>query len=174
MAADLAGIDALDAAGIGDPKRTFIEGGSYGGYLTSWIVTHSTRFKAAVAMVPVTDLLQDYTLSESPNITRRFFGDKPGTDQATLTAESPLTFASQEKTPLLIISGLADTRAPYPQAIEFYKTLAENGAPVRMLADSKAGHGPNDPQGAIDWWGATMAWIAQHGGIAIPDASLPK
>ncbi len=173
-AADFAGLDALNAAGIGDPARTFIEGGSYGGYLTSWMVTHSTRFRAAVAQVPVTDLLQDYTLSESPNITRRFFGDKPASNQTLLTAQSPLTFALQEKTPLLIIAGLADTRAPYMQAIEFYKTLAENGAPVRMIADTKAGHGPNDPQGVINWFGATMAWIAQHGGIAIPDASLPK
>ncbi len=174
MAADFAGLDALDASGIGDPARTFIEGGSYGGYLTSWIVTHSTRFRAAVAQVPVTDLLQEYALSESPNITRRFFGDKPASNQALLTSESPLTFASQEKTPLLIIAGLADTRAPYMQAIEFYKTLAENGAPVRMIADSKAGHGPNDPQGLMEWLGATMAWIAQNGGIVIPDASLPK
>ena len=174
MATDFAGLDALDASGIGDPARTFIEGGSYGGYLTSWIVTHSTRFRAAVAMVPVTDLLQEHALSESPNITRRFFGDKPAADQALLTAQSPLTFASQEKTPLLIIAGLADTRAPYMQAIEFYKTLAEDGAPVRMIADAKAGHGPGDPQGLINWFGATMAWIAQHGGIAIPDATLPK
>ncbi len=174
MAADMRGVDALAASNIGDPARTFIEGGSYGGYLTSWIVTHSTRFRAAVAQVPVTDLLQDYTLSESPNITRRFFGDKPAANQALLIAQSPLTFASQEKTPLLIIAGLADTRAPYTQAIEFYKTLAEDGAPVRMIADAKAGHGPDDPQGVIDWFGATMAWLGQHGGIVIPDATLPK
>jgi dipeptidyl aminopeptidase/acylaminoacyl peptidase len=174
MAADFAGLDALAAARIGDPSRTFIEGGSYGGYLTSWIVTHSTRFRAAVAQVPVTDLLQEYTLSESPNILRRFFGNRPASDEALLTAQSPLTFASREKTPLLIIAGLADTRAPYTQAIEFYKTLAEYGAPVRMIADSKAGHGPRDPQGIIDWFSATMAWIAQNGGIAIPDAKLPK
>ncbi|HEX8807166.1 MAG TPA: S9 family peptidase, partial [Candidatus Aquilonibacter sp.] len=174
MAADIAGLDAIEATGIGDPSRTFIEGGSYGGYLTSWIVTHTTRFRAAVAQVPVTDLLQEYTLSESPNITRRFFGDRPATSQSLLAEQSPLTYASQEKTPLLIIVGLADTRAPYTQAIEFYKTLAEFGAPVRMLADSKAGHGPFDPQGIMAWLSATAAWIAQHGGIAIPDASLPQ
>jgi len=173
MAADLSGVDALQAAGIGDPTRTFIEGGSYGGYLTSWIVTHTQRFRAAVAQVPVTDLLLDYTLSESPNITRRFFGNRPATNPTLLAAQSPLTFAAQEKTPLLIIAGLADTRAPYMQAIEFYKALAEDGAPVRMLADPHAGHGPNDPRGEIAWYSATVAWIGDHGGIAIPDARLP-
>jgi hypothetical protein len=41
------------------------------------------------------------------------------------------------------------------------------------LVDPKAGHGPADPQGVLEWWGATAAWIGQHGGIAISDAKLP-
>ncbi len=173
MAADMAGVEAVNASGVGEPARTFIEGGSYGGYLTSWIVTHSDRFRAAVAQVPVTDLMLDYTLSESPNITRRFFGDKPTTGAKLLAEQSPITYVAQAHTPLLIIVGQNDTRAPYVQAIEFYKALVENGAPARMLVDPQAGHGPDDPRGVIQWLSATMAWIAQHGGIAIPDARLP-
>ena len=80
---------------------------------------------------------------------------------------------ARRHTPLLVIAGLRDTRAPYVQAIECYKALAENGAPVRMLADPKAGHGPYDPQGAMDWLGATAAWFARYGGIAIPGTALP-
>lgn len=173
MSADFAGIDAVLAGGVGDAKRTFIEGGSYGGYLTSWIVTHSDRFRAAVAEVPVTDLGLDYALSESPNITRRFFGAKPMLDPAALAQQSPLDFVSQEHTPLLLIVGLRDTRAPYVQAIEFYKALAENGAPVQMLADPKAGHGPDDPKGFVEWWSATIAWFARYGGIPVADGKLP-
>jgi dipeptidyl aminopeptidase/acylaminoacyl peptidase len=63
--------------------------------------------------------------------------------------------------------------APYVQAIEFYKALAENGAPVQILADPKAGHGPNDPQGFMDWWSSTVAWFARYGGIPIADGKLP-
>jgi dipeptidyl aminopeptidase/acylaminoacyl peptidase len=174
MAADIAGLDAVEASGVGDPARTFIEGGSYGGYLTSWIVTHTKRFRAAVAQIPPTDLLEEYTLSQSPNITRRFFGSKPAANQVLLASQSPITFASAEHTPLLIIVGLLDTQAPYMQGIEFYKTLAELGAPVRMLADSAAAHGPSDPEGTVEWLSATMAWIARHGGIAISDARLPR
>jgi dipeptidyl aminopeptidase/acylaminoacyl peptidase len=173
MSADLAGVDAVLASGVGDSKRTFIEGGSYGGYLTSWIVTHSDRFRAAVAEVPVTDLELDYALSESPNITRRFFGAKPMLDPAALARQSPLDYVAQERTPLLLIVGLRDTRAPYVQAIEFYKALAENGAPVQILADPQAGHGPNDPQGVVAWWSSTVAWFARYGGIPIPDGKLP-
>jgi dipeptidyl aminopeptidase/acylaminoacyl peptidase len=173
MAADLAGVDAVLSGGLADPKRTFVEGGSYGGYLTSWIVTHSDRFRAAVAQVPVTNLELEYTLTESPNILRRFFGQKPTTDPALLAAQSPQSYVTQERTPLLLVIGLRDTRAPYVGAIEFYKALLENGAPVRLLADPLAGHGPDDPQGSIDWWSATIAWFARYGGIPIPDGKLP-
>jgi dipeptidyl aminopeptidase/acylaminoacyl peptidase len=169
-----AGVDAVLASGVSDPSRLFIEGGSYGGYLTTWLTTHSDRFKAAVAEVPVTNMLLDYTLSESPNITRRFFGDKPALDQALLARESPLTYASAEHTPLLVMIGLRDTRAPYPQAIEFFKTVAENGTETRLLADREAGHGPQDPQGVLAWQGAVMAWFALHGAPAIPGAVLPR
>src|SRR5262249_62363550 len=87
MADDLAGVAAVLASGVGDKDRLFLMGGSYGGYLTSWIVSHDHRFKAAVAGVPLTDLLLDYTLSESPNITRRFFGDRPTLDPAKLARD---------------------------------------------------------------------------------------
>jgi dipeptidyl aminopeptidase/acylaminoacyl peptidase len=173
MAADFAGIDALLNSGIGDTRRTFVEGGSYGGYLTSWIVTHSDRFRAAVAQVPVTNIELEYTLTESPNILRRFFGDKPTTDPALLAQQSPQSYVTQARTPLLLVIGLRDTRAPYVAGIEFYKSLLENGAPVRLLADPLAGHGPDDPQGFMDWWSATVAWFERYGGLALPGAKLP-
>jgi dipeptidyl aminopeptidase/acylaminoacyl peptidase len=173
MTDDLAGVDAVLASGVGDPNNLYIEGKSYGGYLTSWIVTHTNRFKAAVAAIPATDLLLDYTLTENSNVVRRFFGERPATDPELLASQSPLTFARAERTPLLIIIGLRDARAPYPAAIEFYKTVAENGAPARLLADPLAGHGPDDPNGVLAWQAATFGWLSKHGAPRIPDAVLP-
>ncbi len=174
MADDLAGVDAVLASGVGDKERLFIEGGSYGGYLTSWIVTHDHRFKAAVAAVPVTNLLLDYTLSESPNITRRFYGARPAREAALLARESPITYAGAAHTPLLVEIGLLDTRAPYVQAIEFYKAVAETGTEARLLVDAQSGHGPDDPRGVLQWQQAMFGWFAAHGGPAIPGAVLPK
>ena len=174
MADDLAGVAAVLASGVGDKDRLFLEGGSYGGYLTSWIITHDHRFKAAVASVPLTNLLLDYTLSESPNITRRFYGARPTLDPALLSRESPITYAGAAHTPLLVIIGLLDTRAPYVQAIEFYKVVAENGTEARLLVDAEAGHGPGDPKGILQWQQATLGWFAAHGGPALPGAVLPK
>lgn len=174
MADVLAGVDAVLASGVGDKDRMFLEGGSFGGYLTSWIITHDHRFKAAVASVPVTNLLLDYTLSESPNITRRFFGARPALDPALLSRNSPITYARAARTPLLVEIGMLDTRAPYVQAIEFYKAVAETGTETRLLADAQAGHGPDDPTGVIQWTQAMLGWFAAHGGPALPDAVLPK
>jgi len=174
MADDMAGINAVVAGGVGDLNHLYIEGASYGGYLTTWIVTHTNRFRAAVAAVPVTNMLLDYTLSEDSNITRRFFTAKPATVPQQLAAQSPLTYASAERTPLLVIIGLHDTRAPYPQAIEFYKAVLENGGTAKLLADPLAGHGPDDPQGNVAWYSATFGWLSQYGAPTIPDAVLPK
>jgi dipeptidyl aminopeptidase/acylaminoacyl peptidase len=174
MADVLAGVDAVLASGVSNERRLYLEGGSYGGYLTAWITTHSNRFQAAAAQVPVTNLLLEYTLSESPNIMRRFFGDRPAADRDLLARESPLTYAADEHTPLLLTIGLRDTRAPYPQAIEFFKTVAENGGETRLLADSLAGHGPDDPRGTILWGEATLAWFAAHGAPPIPGVAMPR
>lgn len=174
MTDDLAGVDAVLRSGVSKADRLYIEGGSYGGYLTSWTVTHDHRFKAAVAAVPVTNLGLEYALSESPNIVRRFFGAKPLTDPVLLAKESPVTYASGDTTPTLVMIGLLDTRAPYAQAIEFYKAVAESGTQAQLMADSKAGHGPNDPRGLVLWTQATAAWFVQHGAPAIPDAVMPK
>lgn len=174
MSDDMAGIDAMLARGYGDPAKLFLDGASYGGYLTSWMVTHTNRFRAAVAEVPVTDLRLDYTLTESPNITRRFFGMRPVADNSdALERESPLHYAGNMNTPLLIISGLRDTRAPYPQALEFYKALLDNGKDARMLVYPKAGHGPSDPAGILDDLRHAAGWLAAHGGIMTPGAIPP-
>lgn len=174
MTDDLSGVEAVLRGGVSNADRLYIEGGSYGGYLTSWTITHDRRFKAAVAAVPVTDIGLEYALSESPNIVRRFFGAKPLTDPALLARESPITYASADTTPTLLMIGLLDTRAPYAQTIEFYKAVAEGGTQAQLLADAKAGHGPGDPQGLVLWLQATAAWFVQHGGPSIPDAVMPK
>ena len=70
--------------------------------------------------------------------------------------------------------GLLDTTAPYSQAIEFYKTVAEHGVETRLLADARAAHGPDDPRGTMAWEQATMAWLVQHGAPAIAGATMPK
>ena len=174
MADVMAGIDAVAAAQSVDSERLFLYGASYGGYLTSWIVTHTDRFRAAVAALPVTDMLLHYTLTQSPNIQRRFFGKKPIADNLdVLMDQSPLRHARSLHTPLLLVAGLKDTQAPYTQTIEFFKVLREEGKDVALLAYPNAAHGPDDPRGALDWTAHIAGWFAAHGGISIGDAKPP-
>jgi len=174
MADVMAGIDAVVAAQSLDSQRLFLYGASYGGYLTSWIVTHTDRFHAAVAAIPVTDLLLSYTLTQSPNIQRRFFGQKPLADnQDVLVYQSPVRYARSLHTPLLLVAGLKDTQAPYTQTIEFFKILREEGKDVVLLAYPNAAHGPANPLGILDWTAHIAGWFAAHGGVPIGDAELP-
>jgi dipeptidyl aminopeptidase/acylaminoacyl peptidase len=174
MADVMAGIDAVARTQSIDADRLFLYGASYGGYLTAWMVTHSDRFRAAVAAIPVTDMLLNYTLTQSPNIQRRFFGPKPIADNRdVLSDQSPLRYARSLHTPLLLVAGLKDTQAPYPQTIEFFKVLREEGKDVALLAYPNAGHGPDTPLGTIDWTAHVAGWFAAHGGVSIRDAALP-
>jgi dipeptidyl aminopeptidase/acylaminoacyl peptidase len=174
MADVMTGIDAITTTQSVDSDRLFLYGASYGGYLTSWIVTHTDRFRSAVAAIPVVDLALSYTLTQSPNIQRRFFGQKPLKDNLeVLIDQSPMSHARSLHTPLLLVAGLKDTQAPYTQTIEFFKTLREEGKEVALLAYRNAGHGPNNPQGSLDWTAHMAGWFAAHGGEPIGDAKLP-
>ena len=174
MADVMAGIDAVAAGQSIDLERLFLYGASYGGYLTSWTVTHTDRFRAAVAAIPITDMLLQYTLTQSPNIQRRFFGQKPIADNRdVMMDQSPLRHARSLHTPLMLVAGLKDTQAPYTQTIEFFKVLREEGKEVALLAYPNAAHGPDDPRGALDWTAHIAGWFAAHGGISINDAKLP-
>ena len=169
-------VESALAGGALDAKRMFVEGASYGGYLTSWTVTHDDDFRAAVAAFPVVDLMTDQGLSRSPGILRRFFGPTPlatAADRDKLRAQSPTTFGDALHTPLLLMAGLHDAQAPYPQTIAFYHTLHEGGKNVRMLVYPDAGHGPSDTTGYLDYLAHIAGWFAAHGGPRVPGAMRP-
>ncbi|MDB5093020.1 MAG: putative family peptidase [Candidatus Eremiobacteraeota bacterium] len=169
-------IASARATGTIDATRMFVEGTSYGGYLTGWTVTHDDEFRAAVAGFPVVDLPMFSALSRSPGIVRRFFGSTPlatAAGRERLRAESPSSYADAMRTPLLVAAGLHDAQAPYPQAIAFYRALHEAGKDVQMLVYPDAGHGPSDTFGFVDYLAHIAGWFAAHGGLKIPGVILP-
>jgi dipeptidyl aminopeptidase/acylaminoacyl peptidase len=168
-------VDSALALGTIDPARLFVEGGSYGGYLTSWTVTHDDRFKAAVAGWPVVDLALSQALTRSPGIARRFFGSTPlatKEGRERMRAQSPATYTDALHTPLLLMAGLHDAQAPYPQTIAWYRALHESGKDVRLLIYPDAAHGPG-PGAYGDTLAHVAGWFAAHGGLDIPGALKP-
>jgi acylaminoacyl-peptidase len=131
----LGGVDALVADGLADPEALGVTGGSYGGYLTNWIVAHDQRFRAAVTSRSVSDmgmlfLTGDISGGEWPEVE---FGATPWKDPEYFRQISPLTYASQIHTPLLIQHSEKDLRATIGQAEALFTVLRSHRRPVRLM-----------------------------------------
>ncbi|HXH05172.1 MAG TPA: S9 family peptidase, partial [Vicinamibacterales bacterium] len=127
----MAGVDALVARGVADPDRLGVMGASYGGFMTTWIVTQTSRFRAASAGAAVTDLADLYYLSDGGDVMVEYFG-LPWEARESYLAHSPLTHAARVTTPLLIQHGENDRRVPIAQAWKFYRALRAYGKIVEF------------------------------------------
>jgi dipeptidyl aminopeptidase/acylaminoacyl peptidase len=135
----MAGVDQLVKDGVADPDRLGVMGGSYGGYMTNWIVTQTDRFKAASAMCSVSDIADLYYLSDAGDFTRDYFG-LPWEAPDEYARHSAITYVSRVKTPLLIQHGENDRRIPIAEATKFYKALKDLGKVVEMEIYPRGGH----------------------------------
>ena len=111
----MAGVDHVIALGVADPEKLGVMGASYGGFMTSWIVTQTNRFKAASTGASVVDLAALYYQSDAGEVTKEYFGP-PWENRDLYAQHSPLTHAANVKTPLLIQHGENDRRVPVSQA----------------------------------------------------------
>ncbi|MFN8518266.1 MAG: S9 family peptidase [Chloroflexota bacterium] len=142
MADVMAGVDALVADGLADPERLGVTGGSYGGYLTAWIVGHTQRFAAAVSCRGVYDLTSQMLSGDigGPTFGRYEFGVHPWEDPDLYRRHSPLSYADQMRTPLLIQHAENDLRCPITQAEELFSTLRSMRRPVRLMRTPGESH----------------------------------
>jgi dipeptidyl aminopeptidase/acylaminoacyl peptidase len=130
-----AGLDKLAAAGKIDPERVGVTGGSYGGYLTAWMIGHSDRYKAAVACRGVYDLSVEMTSGDlgGPLFGHHELGAQPWTHPELYREMSPLTYADEIHTPLLIQHAEQDLRCPITQAEQLFSVLRSLKRPVRLM-----------------------------------------
>jgi dipeptidyl aminopeptidase/acylaminoacyl peptidase len=135
----LAGVDDLVARGIADPERLGVMGASYGGYMTDWIVTQTGRFKAASAASSICDLEDQYFLSDAGEFLADYFG-KPWERREAYAAHSPIRYAANVATPLLIQHGERDMRVPIAQAWKFYRALKALGKTVELEIYPRSSH----------------------------------
>ncbi|HEY2888867.1 MAG TPA: S9 family peptidase, partial [Candidatus Limnocylindrales bacterium] len=131
----LAGVDALVADGLADPQRLGVTGGSYGGYLTNWIVGHDQRFRAAMTCRCVSDMsilfaTGDISGGDWPQLE---FESTPWTDPVYYREISPITYADAIRTPLLIQHSEKDIRTTIAQAEALFTVLRSYRRPVRLL-----------------------------------------
>jgi dipeptidyl aminopeptidase/acylaminoacyl peptidase len=135
----MAGVDHLIAEGVADANKLGVMGASYGGYMTNWIVTQTSRFKAATAGASIADLSDLYYLTDGGDLMVEYF-KLPWENPEGYARSSPLTHAKNVTTPLLIQHGDRDPRVPLATAQKFFRALQVLGKTVEMDIYPGGGH----------------------------------
>jgi dipeptidyl aminopeptidase/acylaminoacyl peptidase len=159
----MAGVDDVIRLGVADSSRMAFIGWSYGGYMTAWVVGHTSRFKAARMGAGMSDLVSMYGTSEISGYIGLFEGGMPSA--ATLEMyrrQSPLTYADRVATPLLILHGASDPRVPPGQAIEFYRALRDRGKTTELVLYPREQHGFTEYYHLLDRMQRDSAWITKY------------
>jgi dipeptidyl aminopeptidase/acylaminoacyl peptidase len=162
----MAAIDALVEEGIADPDRLAVTGYSYGGYMTSWVVGHTDRFKAAVIGAPVTNLESFHGTSDIGMWFGPFeMGGPLIENREVFRRLSPITYIDQVTTPCLILHGEADDRCPIGQGEEFFIGLRAQKKPAEMVrypGGSHAFRGAGTPSHRLDYVNRLIDWITRY------------
>jgi len=119
-----------------DPQRLGVTGGSYGGYMTNWIIGHTQRFKAAVTQRSVSNFFSFMGTSDGGYMFGQVFGDRdktPWQDRERFLEMSPMTHLPNAKTPTLVIHSEGDLRAPIEQGEQVYVQLKLQGVETEMV-----------------------------------------
>jgi dipeptidyl aminopeptidase/acylaminoacyl peptidase len=155
----LSGLDALVERGIADPARLGTMGVSYGGFMSSWLITRTDRFAAAVSMSPVNEWRSMHYTTYFPDFDRLFLQDESLHVGGEYDARSPLMFAQRVRTPTLHTSGGLDEATPASQAVMFHRALLENGVESVLVIYPEEGHNVHRFPAIIDRATRVVAWF---------------
>ena len=155
----MAGVDAMIASFEIDPGRVGIRGHSYGGYMTMWAETQTTRFAAAVAGAGLSDWQSYYGLNDIDEWMIPFFGASVYDDPAVYQKSDPIRFVKKVKTPTLILVGDRDGEVPMAQSIEWYHALETMKVPTEMVVYPNEGHVFYKPADARDYTLRMLQWF---------------
>jgi dipeptidyl aminopeptidase/acylaminoacyl peptidase len=142
----ISGVDHLVSRGFIDETRLGAMGWSQGGYISAFITTFSSRFKAVSVGAGISDWVTYYVNTDIPPFTRIYLGATPWDDEAVYKKTSPMTYINKAKTPTLIQHGEFDKRVPIPNAHKLYRGLKDKGVPVRFIIYKGFGHGISKPR----------------------------
>jgi dipeptidyl aminopeptidase/acylaminoacyl peptidase len=157
------GVDYLVAQRLADPNRLGIGGWSNGGFMTEYAITHTTRFKAAVAEAGHADFFSLYgtspgmrssmqiTTPDSPHKNRKWYDD-----------HSPITLIRNCRTPTLLIHGINDGGVPVGQAYEFYNGLKDMGVETELVVYPREAHSIREYSHQLDVQKRVLAWFDKH------------
>jgi acylaminoacyl-peptidase len=161
----MTGVDEVLKRGYVDEKKLYVTGGSGGGVLTSWIVGHTDRFRAAVVVKPVINWTSFVLTADANNFFYRYWFEAPPWEaQASYWKRSPLAYVGNVKTPTMVISGELDYRTPISEAEQFYQALRLRQIDTVLVRVPGASHDISARPSLLNAKVAyVLAWFAAHG-----------
>jgi len=152
--------DLLVASGLVDETRMSVTGGSYGGYMVSWIAGHTDRFKCIVNHAGVADLTAQYASDVTQGRGRAAGGEAwNGLEKQDMW--SPIRFAKGMNTPMLVIHGERDYRVPVGQGLLIYGMLKAKGVPARLVYFPDENHWVLKARNSLFWYREVHEWLAR-------------
>ena len=158
----MAGVDHVLKMGVADEKNLGVMGWSYGGFMSSWIVGHTDRFKAASIGAPVVDLVHQNLTDDIAGFLPSYMKADPWNDWAVYDKWSPLRYIQNVKTPVMLQHCEGDQRVPISNSTMFYNALKRRAVPVRMLSMPRQGHGPTEPKMTMVTMKSNLEWMEKY------------
>lgn len=156
----MAGVDeALRKYSWIDGNKLGVTGGSYGGFMTNWIVTQTQRFRAAVSVASLSNLISFYSTSVYQDLIHAEFGGFPWDNYELLWQWSPVRYVRQVQTPVLFLHGENDNDVPITQAEEMYMALRRREVETVFVRYPREGHSFREPKHRVDALRRTLAWF---------------
>ena len=162
----MAAVDEVCSRPYVDGARLGVQGYSYGGYMSAWIISHDDRFAAAMVGAPVLNLWSWYgTGYDGVTFTETHFGGPPWETIETLVQRSPLAYVDRVDTPVLLLHGEADVDAPLEQSEQYFVALKRLGKEVEFVRLPGCGHtflngGP--PRMRVEYLRRLLDWYDKH------------
>lgn len=156
------GVDYLIAQKIADPNRLGVAGWSNGGFMTEFAITHTNRFRAAVAEAGHSDFFSLYGTSYLRDSLRRTSKQSPHDNREWYDERSPITSIKNCRTPTLLLHGELDGGVPAGQAYEFYTGLKDAGVETELVIYPREHHSIQEYSHRLDVQKRMLAWFDKH------------
>jgi dipeptidyl aminopeptidase/acylaminoacyl peptidase len=169
---DQTGVDKVIEMGVAHPDSLVMCGWSYGGYMTSFTVTKTDRFKAVSMGAPVTNLMSFNGTADIPGFIPSYFQGEYWDRMEVYQKHSAMFNIRNVKTPSQIIHGERDIRVPPSQGFEYYAAMKRLGVPSEMITYPRTPHGPQEPKFIQDIGERVIGWFNKYlGKKTIPTAA---
>ncbi|MGI9626132.1 MAG: S9 family peptidase [Longimicrobiales bacterium] len=158
----MSGVDEVIEMGVAHPDSLLLMGWSYGGYMTSFAVTQTDRFKAASMGAGLPNLVSMVSTTDIGDYLTGHFGGEYFDDYETYEKHSAIYQIKNVVTPTQVIHGAEDLRVPFTQGQEFFNSLRRLGVDTEMIVYPRTPHGPREPKFLMDVTGRILTWFNQH------------